>query len=95
MHGKVPHFEIFPESLPQLVRLLGCIRENLKKALSLPDKSDPNPFAPEWGRADAYLYLVKYYKYEKKITDAKKYLEDGLKLYPNFELLQKMKAKLE
>lgn len=86
---------IYDYYTPKMYGGMKVTEKNLKKALSLPDKSDPNPFAPDWGRADAYLYLVKYYKYEKKITDAKKYLEDGLKLYPNFELLQKMKAKLE
>lgn len=86
---------IYDYYTPKMYGGMKVTEKNLKKALSLPDKADPNPFAPDWGRADAYLYLVKYYKYEKKITEAKKYLEDGLKLYPNFELLQKMKAKLE
>jgi tetratricopeptide (TPR) repeat protein len=86
---------IYDYYTPKMYGGMKITEENLKKAVALTEKIDPNPFAPDWGKADAYLYLVKFYNYEKKFDDAKKYLDEGLKLFPNFELLKKMKVKFE
>ena len=86
---------IYDYYTPKMYGGMKITEENLKKAVALTEKIDPNPLAPDWGKSDAFLYLVKFYNYEKKFDDAKKYLDEGLKLYPNFELLKKMKVKLE
>lgn len=68
---------------------------NLKKALTLNEKSDPNPYSPDWGKPEAYLYLVKFYRYTKQMDNAKKYLDEGLSRYPDFAILKGMRKKLE
>jgi tetratricopeptide (TPR) repeat protein len=88
-------YAIYDYYTPKMYGGMKVTEENLKKALSLPDKIDNNPFSPDWGRLDAYLYLIRFYRSEQKIVDAKKYLEEGLKLYPQNAVFQKIKASLK
>ncbi|MEO5975535.1 MAG: hypothetical protein ABIS36_05205 [Chryseolinea sp.] len=71
------------------------VEENLLKAISLPDRADPGPYAPTWGKGDAYWYLVMYYDKRKNPDLAKKYLEEGLLVSPDNYGLNRMKKKLE
>ena len=64
------------------------------KAISLPDKPDPNPYAPDWGKADAYSYLVLSYKAAGKTELARQYATEGLSKYPNHARLRGLMAKL-
>ncbi|UOG75599.1 hypothetical protein MTX78_03160 [Hymenobacter tibetensis] len=64
------------------------------KAISLPDKLDPNPYAPNWGKADAYCYLVQAYQAAGKTDLARKYAAEGLSKYPDHARLQGLVAKL-
>jgi len=86
---------IYDYHTPKMYGGMKVVEETLKKAITLNDKYDPNPYSPDWGKQETYLYLVKFYNYEKRKNEALKYLEEGLKLYPNFETLKKMRAKIE
>lgn len=69
--------------------------DNFLKALSLKVNNTPTPYSPNWGHPEAYLFLVRYYRYAKRPDNALRYLNEGLKHYPDFELLKRMKKKLE
>jgi tetratricopeptide (TPR) repeat protein len=88
-------YAIYDYYTPKMYGGMKVTEENLKKALSLSDKIDNNPFGPDWGRLDAYLYLIRFYRSEQKIVEAKKYLEEGLNLFPKNVVLQKIKATLK
>ena len=64
------------------------------KAISLPDKPDPNPYAPSWGKADAYWYLAQAYQAEGKTDLARRYATEGLARYPQHAKLKSFVAKL-
>lgn len=64
------------------------------KAISLPDKPDPNPYAPSWGKAEAYWYLAQAYKAEGNLDLTRKYATEGLARYPNHVQLRGFVAKL-
>lgn len=65
-----------------------------KKALSLPDVSDPNPYAPDWGHRDTYRQLIGYYMKEEKPDQAIFYIKEGYAKYPKSGYLKEMYAKL-
>ncbi len=65
------------------------------KVLTMKERNDANPYGPTWGQPEAYLYLVRFYRYAKQPEQALQYLDEGLALYPGFELLIKTKKKLE
>jgi tetratricopeptide (TPR) repeat protein len=79
---------------PKMFGGMKIAEQNFKKALSLSDKIDPNPYAPTWGKEDAYLFLIKFYIAEKRIPEAKKYLSEAIKLYPNVEMFKNIQTKL-
>ena len=70
------------------------VEENLLKAISLSDKSDENPYAPDWGKPDAYRYLARFYKKNEQLDKAKKTIDEGLAKYPEDKGLIAQKAKL-
>lgn len=70
------------------------VEENLTKAISLNDKSDENPYAPDWGKPDAYRYLIRFYKKNEQLDKAKKLMEEALSKYPNDKGLITLQAKL-
>ena len=71
------------------------VESYLKKALNKPDASTDDPFAPTWGRDDAYYYLASYYKREGRIEEAKLYCRKGLKKTPNHFLLNALNNELQ
>lgn len=58
------------------------VEESLTKAIALEEKNINNPYRPTWGKDMAYGLLVSFYVDNKRMTEAKKTLEAGLKLYP-------------
>lgn len=64
------------------------------KALSLPSQSIENPYLPSWGRQESYELLTNHYIKHKEIEKAKKYIDMGLKEYPNSYVLKSNKAKV-
>jgi tetratricopeptide (TPR) repeat protein len=70
------------------------VEENLTKAISLNDRSDENPYAPDWGKPDAYRYLIKFYKKNEQPDKARKLMEEAVLKYPNDKGLIALQAKL-
>ncbi|HEX8329532.1 MAG TPA: hypothetical protein VF629_18485 [Hymenobacter sp.] len=64
------------------------------KAIALPDQPDPNPYAPNWGKADAYCYLAQTYKAAGQLDLARKYATEGVNKYPEHSRLKGILAKL-
>lgn len=65
-----------------------------KKAMALPEISDPNPYAPNWGNQRALGELVGYYVDEKKNNQAMTYIKEGLEKYPDYKYLKNMYTQL-
>lgn len=63
------------------------VEENLLKALTLEDTYSDLPYAPTWGRNQAYAYLVEFYIREDRLQDANLYCQQGLQKFPNDYLL--------
>lgn len=68
--------------------------EHFKKAIAAPDKPDPNPYAPSWGKADAYWYLAQAYQAAGQSELARQYATEGLSKYPGHIRLKGLLAKL-
>ncbi|MBC8081916.1 MAG: tetratricopeptide repeat protein [Hymenobacter sp.] len=68
--------------------------EHFKKAIEAPEKPDPNPYAPNWGKADAYLYLAQFYQTAGQTDLARKYATEGLRQYPTHARLKGLVAKM-
>jgi len=67
--------------------------ESLTKAIALEEKNINNPYRPTWGKERAYYLLVSFYMENKRMDEAKKTLEAGLKLYPqDYPLKEREKA---
>ena len=54
-----------------------------KKAISTVPKSIKNPYLPTWGREYAFELLIRYYIQNKKMNEARKYVQMAEKEYPN------------
>lgn len=67
----------------------------LLKALSLKDPKSNDPYSPTWGRQESYELLVSHYIQQEDFAKAKRYIELGLKEFPNSHLLQQSKSKLK
>ena len=62
------------------------VETHLKKALQAPNPS-ASVTTPTWGKPNVYELLVKYYQKNKQQTQAQNFLNQGLKEFPNSELL--------
>ena len=67
---------------------------HFKQAIALANKPDPNPYAPNWGKADAYCYLVQAYQAAGQTELARQYATEGLGKYPAHARLKGIVAKL-
>jgi hypothetical protein len=68
--------------------------EQFQRALVAPDRADPNPYAPTWGRADTYWYLAKTYQAAGQLELAHRYAAEGFAAYPTHARLRALAAKL-
>jgi len=66
----------------------------LKKALSKPDNSTDASFAPTWGRELVYYYLASFLLREDRIEEANSYCNQGLKKFPNSDVLKSLLDKI-
>ena len=68
----------------------GCkkVEEYALKALSLPAQPNEDPLHPSWGRQETYELLVSYYLKKKNREAAEKYIELGLKEFPESAVLK-------
>ena len=71
------------------------VEKYLKKAVSLPAQTVPNPFLPSWGKEESYELLIRHYIGEEKWAAAKKYHRLGMEEFPNSYLLTALSKKLE
>ena len=71
------------------------VEKYLKKALSLPAQTVPNPFLPSWGKEESYELLIRHYIREEKWAAAKKYHRLGMEEFPDSGLLTVLSKKLE
>jgi tetratricopeptide (TPR) repeat protein len=65
------------------------------KAISLPEQSIPDKTMPSWGKSEAFSALVGYYIGNENFYNAKKYLSEGLVLYPDDYMLNQHKETLK
>ena len=65
------------------------------KAISLPEQFLSDPTMPSWGKSEAYSALVGYYIGNENFDKAKKYLSEGLVLYPEDYMLNQHKETLK
>ncbi|GAA4009908.1 hypothetical protein GCM10022408_22600 [Hymenobacter fastidiosus] len=68
--------------------------EHFKKAIAAPDKPDANPYAPNWGKPDAYWYLAQAYKAAGQTEQARTTATEGLSKYPQHSKLKGFLAKM-
>ncbi|MFA8450194.1 MAG: hypothetical protein ACEPOW_05845 [Bacteroidales bacterium] len=72
------------------------VEKILKKAISLNDSYDSNPYAPTWGKDLAYSYLIRYYERigeKQKAKDTYKESLEKLGSRPIIELFNPFKEK--
>jgi len=66
----------------------------LLKAVALPAQKVQNALLPSWGKEEAYEMLVKLYIKKEKWTEAKKYFQEGIAVYPNSYGINQLASKL-
>ena len=65
------------------------------KAISLPEQSVSDKTMPSWGKSEAYSALVGYYIGNENFDKAKKYLSEGIVLYPDDYMLNQHRETLK
>ena len=58
------------------------VEKYLLMAISLPDQKASNSFLPSWGKEESYTMLVRFYIEKENWDLAKKYYQEGLKMFP-------------
>lgn len=66
----------------------------LLKAIKLNDQSVSNPYLPSWGKNTTYEMLIRLYINHKQFTEAKKYYQEAIALFPNDYMINKLAAEL-
>lgn len=67
----------------------------LKKAISIPEKTQRNPYLPTWGREYAYDMLIRLYIKEDKLDNARETLKSASILFPNSYMIKQYENKLK
>jgi tetratricopeptide (TPR) repeat protein len=66
----------------------------LTKAIRLNDQSIANPYMPTWGKNSAYELLIRLYIRQKQFTEAKKYYQEAISLFPDDYMINKLSKDL-
>jgi len=66
----------------------------LLKAISLPDQKVRNSVLPSWGKEESYAMLVRFYIEKENWDSAKKYYQEGLKIFPDSYSINQYAPKL-
>lgn len=66
----------------------------LLKAIQLNDQSVPNPYLPSWGKNSAYEMLIRFYINHKQYSEAKKYHQKAIALFPGDYMINKLTDEL-
>ncbi len=69
--------------------------EYFLKAIALPEPPQHDKTAPVWGKCETYSALVGYYIKNQSFDKAKRYLSEGLVLYPDDYMLNQQKGMLK
>jgi tetratricopeptide (TPR) repeat protein len=67
----------------------------LLKAISLEERTIPNPYLPSWGKSEAYSLLIAYYINKENHAEARKYIDIALSLYPDNHTINQYAEMLE
>jgi len=70
------------------------VEKYLLKAIYLPDQKTRNPFLPSWGKEESYAMLVRFYIEKENWNSAKKYYQEGLKIFPDSYSINQYAPKL-
>lgn len=65
-----------------------------KKAISLDEKNDSNPYLPTWGKEDSYLMLINYFITNDRKDEATKYFKEASSDFPNSSRLQALEKRI-
>jgi len=68
--------------------------EYLLKAISLSSQKIKNEYLPSWGKEQAYEMLIKLYIKKEKWDLAKKYYQEGIKVFPESYTINQLASKL-
>ncbi len=71
------------------------IEKYILKALAIKQAKSNDPYLPTWGREESYGLLTSYYIKKKQFDKARKYLDLGLKEFPNSYTLKENQSKLK
>lgn len=66
----------------------------LKKAISITPTNIKNPYLPTWGREYAFELLIRYYIQNKKMDEAKEYIQIAEKEYPDSYFIGEYKKRI-
>jgi tetratricopeptide (TPR) repeat protein len=66
----------------------------LLKAIQLNDQSVSNPYLPSWGKNTAYEMLIRLTINRKQFTEAKKYYNEAIALFPDDYMINKLAGEL-
>ncbi|NVO08834.1 MAG: tetratricopeptide repeat protein [Bacteroidales bacterium] len=65
-----------------------------KKAIQLNSQSVKNPYLPSWGKNSAYELLIRSYINKGQFSEAKKYFQEAIALFPNDYMINQLASKL-
>ncbi len=66
----------------------------LLKAIKLNNQTIRSPYLPSWGKNSAYEMLINLYIGRKQFTEAKKYYQEAITLFPDDYMINKLAGKL-
>ncbi len=66
----------------------------LLKAISLPAQKIKNDYLPSWGKEESYEMLIKLYIKKENWDLAKKYFQEGIKVFPESYTINQLASKL-
>lgn len=70
------------------------VEKYLTKAIAMEDRSANYAYAPDWGKDEAYWYLVQYYYREGHDENAILYCKQGLRKFPDHHGLNELMDKM-
>jgi tetratricopeptide (TPR) repeat protein len=64
------------------------------KAIKLNDQSVSNPYLPSWGKNSAYEMLIRFYINHKQFSEANKYYQEAISLFPDDYMINNLAKNL-
>lgn len=66
----------------------------LKKAISLDERNNSNPYLPTWGKEDSYLMLINYLITNDRKDEATEYFKEASSAFPNSSGLHALEKRI-